>query len=302
MGQSEEEWTRLAEMTEEAGADIIECNFSCPHMTAEGLGSDVGTNPELVFRYTRAVKAGTRLPVLAKMTPNLGNMEIPAMAAVGAGADGIAAINTVKSIMNINLSSFSSGPDVLGRSSVGGYSGKAVKPIALRFIRDLKASPCLANVPVSGMGGIETWRDGAEFLAMGCTNLQVTTSVMQYGYRIIRDLKEGLEYYLAQGGFHSVKELIGKALPQIIPAEQLERTSICYPKFDRKGCISCGRCCISCYDGGHQAIRMDEKSGKVILDADKCVGCHLCMLVCPAGAIEPGIRLEKKRRSEQTEK
>ena len=302
MGQSEEEWTRLAEMTEEAGADIIECNFSCPHMTAEGLGSDVGTNPELVFRYTRAVKAGTRLPVLAKMTPNLGNMEIPAMAAVGAGADGIAAINTVKSIMNINLSSFSSGPDVLGRSSVGGYSGKAVKPIALRFIRDLKASPCLANVPVSGMGGIETWRDGAEFLAMGCTNLQVTTSVMQYGYRIIRDLKEGLEYYLAQGGFHSVKELIGKALPQIIPAEQLERTSICYPKFDRKGCISCGRCCISCYDGGHQAIRMDEKTGKVILDADKCVGCHLCMLVCPAGAIEPGIRLEKKRRSEQTEK
>lgn len=204
--------------------------------------------------------------------------------------------------MNINLSSFSSGPDVLGRSSVGGYSGKAVKPIALRFIRDLKASPCLANVPVSGMGGIETWRDGAEFLAMGCTNLQVTTSVMQYGYRIIRDLKEGLEYYLAQGGFHSVKELIGKALPQIIPAEQLERTSICYPKFDRKGCISCGRCCISCYDGGHQAIRMDEKTGKVILDADKCVGCHLCMLVCPAGAIEPGIRLDKKRRSEQTEK
>lgn len=294
MGQTEAEWSGLAEKVEKAGADVVECNFSCPHMTAEGLGSDVGTNPELVFRYTRAAKAGTGLPVLAKMTPNLGNMEIPALAAVEGGADGIAAINTVKSVMNVDLSSFSTGPDVLGSSSVGGYSGKAVKPVALRFIRDMKSNPRLKNIPISGMGGIETWRDGAEFLAMGCTNLQVTTAVMQYGYRIIQDLTEGLGLYLAEKGFSSVAGLVGKALPHIVPAQQLDRTTICYPKFNRENCISCGRCCISCYDGGHQAIRMDEKTGKVILDGKKCVGCHLCVLVCPAGAVSPGVRTKKK--------
>jgi dihydropyrimidine dehydrogenase (NAD+) subunit PreA len=158
MGTCEAEWTELAGLMTEAGADIIECNFSCPHMAADGLGSDVGQNPELVAAFTRAVKAGTHLPVLAKMTPNIGNMEIPAIAAIEAGAEGIAAINTIKSIMNIDLDTFSSGPDVAGRTSVGGYSGKAVKPIALRFIHALKSYEGLRRVPVSGMGG-STLRD-----------------------------------------------------------------------------------------------------------------------------------------------
>ena len=154
MGQTEEEWTYLAEKMTEAGADIIECNFSCPHMTGEGLGSDVGENPELVAAYTKAVVKGTHLPILAKMTPNLGNMERPAIAAIEAGATGIAAINTIKSVMNVNLDTFASGPDVEGKTSVGGYSGKAVKPIALRFIHAMKSCERLKDVPVSGMGGI----------------------------------------------------------------------------------------------------------------------------------------------------
>ena len=162
-------------------------------MVGEGLGSDVGTDPQLVAKYTAATKKGTTLPVLAKMTPNITKMEVPAEAAVRAGADGLAAINTIKSVMNINLQTFSSAPDVDGKSPEGGYSGKAVKPIALRFINDMAKDENLKGVPISGMGGIETWRDAAEFLALGCETVQVTTSVMQYGYRIIEDMIGGMQ-------------------------------------------------------------------------------------------------------------
>ncbi len=213
MGRDEAEWTTLARLVSEAGADIIECNFSCPHMAADGLGADVGQNPNMVTAYTRAALRGTARPVLAKMTPNLGHMEPPAIAAMEAGAAGIAAINTIKSVMNVNLETFSSGPDVEGFTSVGGYSGKAVKPIALRFIQAMKQHPRLADAPVSGMGGIETWRDAAEFIAMGCGTVQVTTAVMQYGYRIIEDMIEGMRLYLDEKGYGSVAELVGRALP-----------------------------------------------------------------------------------------
>lgn len=291
LGRDEEEWTKLAHLLTEAGADLIECNFSCPHMAMDGLGSDVGQNSELVALYTAAVRKGTHLPVLAKMTPNLGNMEIPALAAVKAGADGIAAINTIKSIMNVHLEDFISEPRVDGKSCVGGYSGKAVKPIALRFIHDMKKHPGLKDTPVSGMGGIETWRDAAEFLALGCANLQITTSVMQYGYRIIDDLTEGLSSYLEENGFSSVGEIIGTALPHLVGADQLNRHSIAYPKFDRSRCIGCGRCYLSCLDGGHQALAMDGAGNKPRLLAGKCAGCQLCKVICPAGAISVGKRV-----------
>jgi dihydropyrimidine dehydrogenase (NAD+) subunit PreA len=293
MGQNEEEWTKLARLMTDAGADIIECNFSCPHMTSKGVGSDVGQNPDLVALYTKATRKGTHLPILAKMTPNIANMEIPAMAAMKAGATGIAAINTIKSIMNVNLFNFASEPNVEGKTSVGGYSGKAVKPIALRFVYDMKNCDDLKNAPISGMGGIETWKDAAEFLALGCGNLQITTSVMQYGYRIIDDLINGMKLYLSSQGYKNVSEIVGKALSNIVPADKLERDSICYPRFDREQCLGCGRCYLSCYDGGHQAIRVDEKTRKPILIADKCVGCQLCVTVCPAEAAISGKRVKK---------
>lgn len=292
LGQNEAEWTLLARLVTEAGVDIIECNFSCPHMTGEGLGSDVGQNPELVALYTKATRKGTHLPVLAKMTPNLGNMEPPALAAMLNGATGIAAINTIKSIMNVHLDDFISEPQVDGKSCVGGYSGKTVKPIALRFIHDLKKHPGLKDTPLSGMGGIETWRDAAEFIALGCANLQVTTSVMQYGYRIIEDLSAGLSSYLAEKGFASVQEMVGMALPNLVSADQLNRHSISYPKFDRSRCLGCGRCYLSCWDGGHQALDLDGATGKPILNSKLCVGCQLCTVVCPVGAISPGKRVE----------
>jgi dihydropyrimidine dehydrogenase (NAD+) subunit PreA len=184
MGSTDEEWEALARLSTEAGCDMIECNFSCPHMTAKGLGADIGTDPEMVARYTKIVKKASGIPVLAKMTPNITNMEIPALAAAESGADGIAAINTIKSLTGFDLSEMSSQPSVNGRSSVSGYSGNAVKPIALRFIYDMASCGKLRKVPLSGIGGIQTWRDAADFIAIGCANVQVTTAVMQYGYRL----------------------------------------------------------------------------------------------------------------------
>lgn len=294
MGQSEEEWTKLASIMEDVGADIIECNFSCPQMVGEGLGSDVGTNLDLVRRYTAATRKGTKLPILAKMTPNITRMEDPAKAAIEAGADGIAAINTIKSIMNVNPTSFATSPDVCGKSAVGGYSGKAVKPIALRFISDMKKDETLKNVPISGMGGIETWKDALEFMALGCGTIQVTTAVMQYGYRIISDMIEGMSDYLKSNGYTRVEEIVGKAIERVVGADEVDRSSIEYPRFNRQTCLGCGRCYISCFDGGHQAIRMTENR-QPVMDPTKCVGCQLCKLVCPTGSITAGTRVPKRK-------
>lgn len=293
MGSSEDEWRELGKLCTEAGCDIIECNFSCPHMTAKGLGADVGTNPELVERYTKLVKETAGVPVLAKMTPNITNMEIPAMAAVRSGADGIAAINTIKSITGFDWTSKIPEPAVEGKSEVSGYSGNAVKPIALRFIHDMKTCPQLADVPISGMGGIENWEDAADFIALGCTNVQVTTAVMQYGYRIIEDMIDGLSAFLAREGYKSLSEFAGTGLTHFINANDIDRDSMSLPVFDRKRCIGCGRCYVSCYDAGHQAIRFEEDRVPR-LDGKKCVGCHLCRLVCPTDAIGRSKRIKKQ--------
>lgn len=288
MGSDEEEWKILAKKVTEAGADIIECNFSCPQMTSSTMGSDVGQNPELVEKYTRAVVESTHLPVVAKMTPNIGNMEIPALAAKRGGASGIAAINTIKAITNIDLENLTAMPVVNAKSSISGYSGAAVKPIALRFITQLKQNEELKNMPITGMGGIETWRDALEFLLVGSGNLQVTTSVMQYGYRIVEDLISGLSHYMEDNGFEKVEDMIGLALPNIIPAEDIDRSFKIIPKINEEKCVGCGRCYVSCYDAAHQAIDWDKENRKTVIN-DNCVGCHLCLNVCPVlDCILPG--------------
>ncbi|MBR2671782.1 MAG: NAD-dependent dihydropyrimidine dehydrogenase subunit PreA [Oscillospiraceae bacterium] len=285
MGQNDEEWEELARLCEENGADAIELNFSCPNMMDGGLGSDIGQVPELVERFTAAARRGAKIPILAKLTPNVATMSPAAEAAVRGGADGIAAINTIKSIIGVNPHTYISSPSVHGMSAVGGYSGNAVKPIALRFIAELGQNPALAGKHISAMGGIETWDDALEFIMLGGDSIQITTAVMQYGYRIIDDLKAGLNYYLAEKGFSNVREARGLALEYVSDTtDVLERDTVIYPKFHRDRCIGCGRCKISCDDGGHQAIRMSD-DGHPVLDGKKCVGCHLCVLVCPEKAI-----------------
>ena len=287
MGKDEAEWESLARLCEENGADSVELNFSCPNMQEDGLGSDIGQVPELVERFTRAAKRSTTIPVLAKLTPNVATMSPAAEAALRGGADGIAAINTIKSIVGVSPYTYVSAPAVKGRSAVGGYSGNAVKPIALRFIAEMGQNAKLKGMHISGMGGIETWRDALEFILMGAGSIQITTAVMQYGYRIIDDLKAGLNYYLAQMGIKSVKDIIGAGLDSVSDTtDVLERDTVLFPAFDLDKCNGCGRCVISCNDGGHQAIKFDDRRPK--LDGSKCVGCHLCRIICPTGAIAAG--------------
>lgn len=288
MGSNDKEWEELARLAEEAGADMLEMNLSCPQMTSHAMGSDVGTNPDLCRRYCQAVKRGSKLPVLAKMTPNITDMIPVAIACLEGGADGIAAINTVKSICNIDLDRKVGMPIINGKSSISGYSGKAVKPIALRFIQQMRADERLKNVAISGIGGIETWEDAVEFILVGSSTLQITTAIMQYGYRIIDDLRNGLMHYMDEQGVDHLSDLVGLANDNLIPAEELDRDYKIYPEINVDECIKCGRCYISCYDGAHQAIEWDADKRLPSVNKEKCVGCLLCYHVCPSGAIKMG--------------
>ena len=298
MGKTEEEWIKLAKMAEEAGCDAVELNFSCPQMKYKGMGNDVGQNPELVKTFTACVKNNVKIPVISKMTPNITHIAEPAAACIEAGADAISAINTIKSV------TMDTDAEVAGQRTVSGYSGRAVRPIALRYILELaqmknNPQPSTLNpqpsTELSGIGGIETWRDALEFIQLGCSNVQVCTAVMQYGYRIIEDLILGLRRYMAKRGISDLKTLVGEEIPKFFNPDNLDRTTVIYPKFDKEQCLGCGRCEISCNDGGHQAIIFDHKTRRPQLVGAKCVGCHLCRLVCPAGAIGLSKRVPKKK-------
>jgi dihydropyrimidine dehydrogenase (NAD+) subunit PreA len=219
------------------------------------------------------------------MTPNITRISEPAMACVEVGADAISAINTIKSV------TMAPDAEVTGQRTISGYSGRAVKPIALRYVLEVAQMP--KKVELSGIGGIETWRDALEFLQLGCTNLQVCTAVMQYGYRIIDDLKLGLQHYMMERGVNSLDEIVGEELPNFVKPNDLDRTTVLFPMIDRDKCIGCGRCHVSCLDGGHQAITFGEDH-KPQINGSKCVGCHLCSLVCPTGAIGQAKRIKKK--------
>ena len=287
MGQKEEEWVKLAQMAEQAGCDAVELNFSCPQMRMAGMGSDVGQDPELVTFFTAFVKRSVRIPVIPKMTPNIAHICEPAMGAYAGGADAISAINTIKSV------TLGEGSEVNGCQTGSGYSGRAVKPIALRHILAMIKHPLLKSLQYSGIGGIETWRDALEFIQLGCRNVQVCTSVMQYGYRIIDDMILGLQNYMAERGISDLADLVGELLPKFYLPHDLDRDTVVFPVIDREKCLGCGRCYTSCADGGHQAISFGEDRQPRVNGA-KCVGCLLCRLVCPSGAISPSKRITKR--------
>lgn len=289
MGQTEEDWKLLTSYADQAGVDGVEINLSCPHMGRENMGSDAGTNPNLVSSFTKAAVSGTKLPVIAKMTPNQTTMLPSAIAAMKAGASGLSAINTVKSLIDLDYDLFTSQPAMNGKSAISGLSGAAVKPIAMRFTQEMAACPDLKGAPISSVGGIYTWNDAVDFLLLGARNVQVTTSIMEYGYRIVKDMASGMMHFMDERGFDSVDEFVGIAVNNIVSPSEFERVYLIRPDFNHEKCVGCGRCYVSCYDGGHQAIRWNDEKRRPELDTDRCVGCHLCQKVCPVtDCILPG--------------
>ncbi|MDI6808680.1 MAG: NAD-dependent dihydropyrimidine dehydrogenase subunit PreA [Candidatus Eisenbacteria bacterium] len=279
MGFTKDDWAELAERVEGAGADMLELNFSCPQMAQEGTGTAVGKDEALIELFTRSCKRVVNIPVVAKMTPNVTDMVPLAMAAKRGGADGVSAINTIRSITGIDVDKFVTLPNVDGKSIISGYSGASVKPIALRFVAEM-AQDLNLKIPISGIGGIYTWLDAVQFLLVGARTIQVTTGIMQYGYRIVEDMIEGMTDYLADRGFSSPEEIVGLALRNLVTPSDLNHGVEAKSQIDLDKCVNCGQCYITCMDGGHQAIEF-KSDRKPVVDEEKCVGCLMCSFICP---------------------
>jgi len=313
MVETKAEWKEIIKRSEDAGADGLELNFGCPHgMCERGMGSSVGQEPRILAEITSWAKEYAKTPVLVKLTPNVDDIVEPGVAAVAGGADGLSLINTIKSIIGVDLDRLVIEPRVGSASTNGGYCGPAVKPIALHMVGALARDPRV-TIPISGIGGISGWRDAAEFLAMGATSVQVCTAVMHHGYRIVEDMIDGLSNYLDEKGFQSVSELVGRAIPGFSEWGELDLNYKIVAKIDADACIGCQLCYIACLDGAHQCIhthkgaceawhgpadhgvnprdriaapeRHGERSGLPAhvprVDEAECIGCNLCMLVCP---------------------
>ncbi|MFK5980236.1 MAG: NAD-dependent dihydropyrimidine dehydrogenase subunit PreA [Rhizobiaceae bacterium] len=301
----EDAWKTILPVVEETEADGIELNFGCPHgMSERGMGAAVGQVPEYIEMVTRWCKQTTNMPVIVKLTPNISDIRRPAEAAKNGGADAVSLINTINSITSVNLDTFSPEPSVDGKGSHGGYCGPAVKPIALSMVSEIARHEETQGLPISGIGGITTWRDAAEFLALGAGNVQVCTAAMTYGFKIIDELTDGLSNWMDEAGHKTLDDVISRAVPNVTDWQYLNLNYIAKAVIDQDACIKCGRCHIACEDTSHQAIThtVDGQRHFEIIE-EECVGCNLCVSVCPvencitlepmaAGSVDP--RTEKK--------
>jgi dihydropyrimidine dehydrogenase (NAD+) subunit PreA len=280
----ETSWKSILARVEETGADAVELNFGCPHgMSERGMGSAVGQVPDYVEMVARWCKAHTRMPVLVKLTPNVTNILGPARAAAAGGADGVSLINTINSITGVDLEAMAPQPTVDGKGTHGGYCGPAVKPIALHMVAEIARDAKTRGVPISGIGGIATWRDAAEFMALGAGTVQVCTAAMHYGFKIVDDMIDGLSNWMDEKGYASLDQLVGRAVPNVTDWQYLNLNYKIVARIDPELCITCGLCHIACEDTAHQAIAALKNEGKrryEVIDAE-CVGCNLCMHVCP---------------------
>ncbi len=276
-------WHDIVKRTVDTGCDGIELNYGCPHgMSERGMGAAVGQVPEYCSMITEWVTEVSPIPVLVKLTPNVADIRFPARAARKGGADGISLINTINSIMGVDLDTLELKPSVDGKGSHGGYAGPAVKPIALNMVSQLAIDPEV-NLPISGIGGIVTWKDAAEFILLGATSVQVCTAVMHYGFRIVNDLTEGLSNWMEEKGFRRIADFCGKSVQCITSFGNLNLLYKTVAQIDEAKCIQCNLCHIACQDGAHQCIDMLPHNGKNqprVRQSD-CVGCALCFLVCP---------------------
>ena len=281
----ESAWREILPRVEDTGADGIELNFGCPHgMSERGMGSAVGQVPEYVEMVAAWCKQYSNMPVIVKLTPNITDIRKPAMAALKGGADAVSLINTISSITSVDLDDFAPEPSIDGRGAHGGYCGPAVKPIALNMVAEIARTPEMANLPISGIGGVSTWRDAAEFMSLGAGNVQVCTAAMTYGFHIVQEMISGLSLWMDQKGLTSTSEIVGRAVPNLSDWQNLNLNYVTKARIDQESCIGCGRCFASCEDTSHQAIAMDvTDDGERVFTVkdDECVACNLCVNVCP---------------------
>ena len=329
-----ETWHDIVKRAEDAGADGLELNFGCPHgMSERGMGSAVGQVPEYSCMITEWAKEAAHTPVMVKLAPNVTDIRLVARAAKKGGADGLSAINTINSITGIDLDTLVPRPDVGGLSAHGGYCGPAVKPIALHLVQQIASDPEVA-LPLSGIGGIAGWREAAEFILLGCGNVQVCTAVMHYGYRIVEDMIDGLSNWMDEKGFRTIEDFRGRTVPKTTEWKHLDLNYKIVARINPDKCIGCDLCYVACWDGAHQCIHHEVKEPPAVrearsrqritltpiakldqarggngngpaaaprvphVDEEECVGCNLCALVCP---VEECITMEKVETGKPSE-
>ncbi|MCL2899223.1 NAD-dependent dihydropyrimidine dehydrogenase subunit PreA [Brenneria tiliae] len=279
----EEAWKSILPLVEQTGADGIELNFGCPHgMSERGMGAAVGQVPEYIAMVTRWCKQYCRLPTIVKLTPNIADIRHPARAALQGGADAVSLINTINSVMGVDLEQMTIHPNTGGKGSHGGYCGPAVKPIALNMVAEIARDEPTRALPMSGIGGIATWRDAAEFIALGCGTVQVCTAVMVHGFQIVRDMVSGLSNFMDEQGYRTLEDFRGRAVGSVSDWRYLNLNHIDKAVIDQSACIKCGRCHLACEDTSHQAITsLKEGERHYEVKEEECVGCNLCVSICP---------------------
>jgi len=283
-----EAWHEIVKRSQDTGCDGFELNFGCPHgMSERGMGAAMGQVPEYTCMVTEWVKEVSNLPVIVKLTPNVTNIVPPGRAAQKGGADAVSLINTINSVIGVDIDTMIPHPNVNGMAAHGGYCGPAVKPIALNMVSELSRDAEF-DIPISGIGGISNWRDAVEFILLGSGTVQVCTAVMHYGYRVVEDMIDGLNNYLDEKGFASVTDIIGASASRVTDWGNLDLNYTVKAHVNTENCIRCNLCYIACEDGAHQSFDFQEIDGKRYphVIEDECVGCNLCYLICPApGAI-----------------
>ncbi len=298
----EASWKRILPMVEDTGADAVELNFGCPHgMSERGMGSAVGQVPEYIEMVARWVKQYSHLPCIVKLTPNITDIRKPASAAFAGGADAVSLINTINSITSIDLDLMAPTPTVDGKGTHGGYCGPAVRPIALAMVAEISRDPVMHGKPISAIGGIGTWRDAAEFIALGAGSVQVCTAAMHYGFRIVDDMIVGLSNWMDSKRYARIDDFRGRAIGNVTDWQYLNLNYDIKARIDQEKCIQCGLCHIACEDTAHQAITR-EKDGKrhfEVID-NECVGCNLCMHVCPVDSCITMARVDHAQHADWT--
>ncbi len=296
----EASWKAILPLVEETGADGIELNFGCPHGMAErGMGSAVGQVPEYIEMVTRWCKEAYSKPVIVKLTPNITDIRHPARAAHAGGADAVSLINTINSIVSVDLDNFAPMPTIDGVGSHGGYCGPAVKPIAMHMVAEIARDAETAGLPISAIGGVTTWRDAAEFIALGAGTVQVCTAAMTYGFKVVQEMITGLSDWMEDQGYETLADFQGRAAVKVRDWKDLNLNFVTKAVIDQDQCIKCGRCYIACEDTSHQAIDMSEDRIFTVKD-DECVACNLCVNVCPVEGCITMKRIEPGQIDERT--